>query len=347
MRFPLLLLALAAAAVPASAQQPEPDPDATYVLAIHGGAGVITRANMSAEREAAYRQALEAALRAGYAVLEEGGSALDAVTAAVRPLEDSPLFNAGKGAVFTSEGTVELDASVMEGTGLNAGAVAGVTTIRNPVLAARLVMEESPHVLLAGGGAEAFAREHDLAMVENEYFYTDRRRRSLERVQERERSQSGALVPADPEAWQMTGTVGAVARDGEGRLAAATSTGGMTNKRWGRVGDSPIIGAGTYADDRTCAVSGTGHGEFFIRLALAHSVSARMQYEGLTIREAAHAAVHDALTGRGGTGGVIAMDADGHVAMPFNTEGMLRGAIDAEGNVFIAIYRDADEGAHE
>jgi beta-aspartyl-peptidase (threonine type) len=267
---------------------------------------------MTPEREAAYRASLEAALRAGYDVLRDGGSALDAVTAAIPVLEDDSLFNAGKGAVFTNAGTVELDASIMDGATLNAGAVAGVESVRNPILLARRVMEESPHVLLVGDGAEAFAEEQGFEAVPNEYFYTARRRAALERVQERERSTSGGAQPhGDPEPWQMTGTVGAVALDQRGHLAAATSTGGMTNKRWGRVGDSPIIAAGTYADDRTCAISATGHGEYFIRLAIAHDISARMMYLGESVSEASHAVIHERLTDLGGTGGVIAMDGEG------------------------------------
>ena len=311
--------------------------DSTYVLAIHGGAGVIERGSMTPEREADYRAALEDALRAGHAVIQRGGTAVDAVAATLPILEDSPLFNAGRGAVFTSEGTVELDASIMSGETLAAGAVAGVKHIKNPIRLARLVMEASPHVLMTGDGAEAFAAQHDVETVENAYFYTDRRREALDRVQERERNASG---DAAPEAWQMTGTVGAVARDQNGHLAAATSTGGMTNKRFGRVGDSPVVGAGTYADDRTCAVSATGHGEYFIRLAVAHDISARMMYLGESVAEASHAVIHERLTELGGTGGVIAMDGAGRVALPFNTPGMFRGTIDAEGNVTVEIYRE-------
>lgn len=337
---PRPLLALAAPlfallfALPVAAQ-----PDTTaYVLALHGGAGVIERGSMTPEREVRYRTTLEEALRAGYDVIQAGGSALDAVTATVPILEDSPLFNAGRGAVFTSEGTVELDASIMDGATLNAGAVSTVTNVRNPILLARRVMEASPHVMLVGDGAETFAEAQGLDLVENEYFHTPPRREALERAQERERSTSGALLP--PEAWQMTGTVGAVARDHRGHLAAATSTGGMTNKRWGRVGDSPIIGAGTYADDETCAVSATGHGEYFIRLAIAHDIAARMRHGGASLHDAADAAIHGRLTEIGGTGGVIAMDRAGRVAMPFNTPGMFRGTIDADGNVTVEIYSD-------
>jgi L-asparaginase / beta-aspartyl-peptidase len=331
-----VLLAASSTAQPAPVGAPT---GSTFSLAIHGGAGVILRENMTPELEAAYRAELEASLRAGYAILAAGGSALDAVEAAVLPLEDSELFNAGRGAVLTADGRAELDASIMDGSTLDAGAVAGVTRIKNPIRAARLVMERSPHVMMVGAGAEAFVEPHGLEFVDNEYFLTERRREALRRVQEQERAQSGALVPRDPEAWQMSGTVGAVARDAQGRLAAATSTGGMTNKRFGRVGDSPIIGAGTYADSR-CAVSATGHGEFFIRLAVAHSICARMQFLGDSVSEAAAAVIHGPLTELDATGGVIAIDAEGRVAMPFNTPGMFRGTIDAEGNVTVEIYRD-------
>ncbi len=338
LRFALVAVLLTAAAPTPSAQTAGVEEGARFALAIHGGAGLIRRENMTPELEAAYRAALEDALRAGHAVLADGGTALDAVTAAIQPLEDSELFNAGRGAVFTHDATVELDASIMDGATLNAGAVAGVRHLKNPVLAARLVMERSPHVMMVGDGAEAFAAQYDLETVENDYFHTDRRRRALEAVQERERSESGMLIPSDPEAWQMTGTVGAVALDQAGHLAAATSTGGMTNKRYGRVGDSPVVGAGTYADDRTCAVSATGHGEYFIRLAVAHDVSARMMYLGESVEEAAGAVIGSRLGELGGTGGVIAMDAAGNVAMPFNTPGMFRGTITAGGAVTVGIY---------
>lgn len=338
----LILSAALLAFAPASAQPADEAPpadEARYVLAIHGGAGVIERGSMTPEREAAYRAALEEALRAGHAVIQNGGSALDAVTAAIPLLEDAPLFNAGRGAVFTSEGTVELDASIMDGATLAAGAVAGVKRVKNPILLARRVMERSPHVLMVGDGAEAFAEQEGFDFVENAYFHTESRREALDRVQERERNASGDAGRA-PEAWQMTGTVGAVALDQNGHLAAATSTGGMTNKRFGRVGDSPIPGAGTYADDRTCAVSATGHGEYFIRLAVAHDISARMMYLGESVAEASHAVIHNRLGELGGTGGVIAIDAEGRVAMPFNTPGMFRGTIDADGNVTVEIYRE-------
>ncbi len=327
-------------AVPAQAQDEKP----RYVLAIHGGAGTIVRSDLTPELEEAYRAALREALEAGYQVLDEGGPSLDAVVAALRTMEESPLFNAGKGAVFTSEGTVELDASIMDGRTRNAGAVSGVKEVRSPITLARLVMEQSPHVMLTGPGAEAFAREHDIEMVSNDFFYTERRRRQLERAQQRENAPSGGdalLLDEDREAdHHKYGTVGAVALDQAGNLAAGTSTGGMTNKRFGRVGDSPIIGAGTYADNATCAVSATGHGEYFIRGVVAYDVAAMMHYAGLSLTAAANAVVMGRLGELGGTGGIIALDREGNVAMPFNTSGMYRGAIDVEGNVVVKIYRD-------
>jgi len=299
-------------------------------IAIHGGAGVITRSSLSAEDEAAYRTDLARALDAGYEVLQAGGDSLDAVTAAVRILEDSPLFNAGRGAVFNHEGINELDASIMDGRTLKAGAVAGVRHVRNPVDLARRVMERSPHVLLSGAGAEEFALEQGVELVPRKYFFTERRWQQLERARAGDKLGSAALG--------YFGTVGAVARDSRGNLAAATSTGGMTNKRWGRVGDSPIIGAGNYADNGSCAVSATGSGEFFIRSVLAHEISALIKYRGLAVEEAARQAVRERLQGIGGDGGVIVVDREGNVAMQFNTEGMFRGARDSRGRREIAIY---------
>jgi beta-aspartyl-peptidase (threonine type) len=299
-------------------------------IAIHGGAGVITRSSMSAEEEAAYRADLGRALDAGYEVLQSGGASLDAVTAAVRILEDSPLFNAGRGAVFNHEGINELDASIMDGRTLKAGAVAGVRHVRNPIELARRVMERSPHVLLAGAGAEEFALEQGLELVPRKYFFTEKRWQQLERARAGDKLGAAALG--------YYGTVGAVALDSHGDLAAATSTGGMTNKRWGRVGDSPIVGAGTYADNASCAVSATGSGEFFIRSVLAHEISALISYRGLPVEEAARRAVHERLQGIGGDGGVIVVDRSGNVSMQFNTEGMFRGARDSQGRREIAIY---------
>lgn len=310
--------------------------DGPIAIAMHGGAGAPP--NLPAERRAEYEAKLEEALRTGYAILEKGGSSLDAVEAAVRVLEDSPLYNAGRGAVLTNEGTAELDASIMEGKTRNAGAVASVKHVRNPISLARKVMEESPHVLLVGDGAEVFAKEQRQPLVDNEYFRTERRIEQWRRTHEREQRQEGASF--DVEEREKMGTVGAVALDREGNLAAATSTGGRHYKKFGRVGDSPIIGAGTYADNETCAVSATGHGEYFIRGAIAYDIAAIMRYKGLTVKEAAESRIHEKLAGMGGTGGVIAIDAKGNIAMPFNTDGMYRGSIDTKGELKVAIYSD-------
>lgn len=299
-------------------------------IAIHGGAGVITRSSMSDEDERSYRADLGRALDAGYAVLDSGGTSLDAVTAAVRILEDSPLFNAGKGAVFNHEGINELDASIMDGRTLQAGAVAGVRHVRNPIDLARLVMDRSPHVLLSGAGAEEFALEQGVTLVPRDYFHTDRRWKQLEKARAGERQ--GA------EEIGYFGTVGAVALDRAGNLAAATSTGGTTNKRWGRVGDSPLIGAGNYADNASCAVSATGSGEYFIRTVLGHEISSLMKYRGLSAEEAAREAVHGTLKRIGGKGGVIVVDREGNIALEFNSEGMFRGARDSKGRRDILIY---------
>lgn len=317
----LILALLLLAALPAGAQ------DKPIAIAIHGGAGTILPGQMTEETEVAYREKMTEALRAGYAILNEGGSSVDAVVAAVQVLEESPLFNAGRGAVLTSEGTAELDASIMEGEQRMAGAVAGVKQVKSPIELAQRVMEASPHVMLAGEGAEVFALEQSLEMVNNDYFITDRRMEQLRRMQRAEED-------------DKHGTVGAVALDGSGNLAAATSTGGMSNKKFGRVGDSPIIGAGTYADNATVAVSATGHGEYFIRGVVAYDIAAMMRYADLTLSEAANAVIHERLTEMGGTGGVIAMDAGGNISMPFNTAGMYRGYIDTSGELHVAIYGD-------
>jgi len=302
-----------------------------YAIAIHGGAGAVPRASLSAERERAYRAGLTAALDNGCAVLERGGSSLDAVTAAVRTLEDDPNFNAGYGAALTRDGAAELDAAIMDGRELRAGAVASVRHIRNPVELARRVMEKSRHVLLVGAGAEEFALEEQFVLVPNHYFRTAERLAQLESEQRGQRVSD--LVPPAPQ-----GTVGAVARDTHGNLAAATSTGGMTNKRPGRVGDSPIIGAGTYAKNGVCAVSATGHGEYFIRAVAAHHVCSAVEYRGLTLAQAVHETLHVILSRLGGDGGLIAVDKDGGVVMDFSSEGMFRGACDSHGRREIAIY---------
>jgi beta-aspartyl-peptidase (threonine type) len=305
-----------------------------YAIAIHGGAGAVPRATLSSEREQRYRAGLGAALDGGYALLERGGSALDAVTAAVRILEDDPCFNAGRGAALTRDGAAELDAAIMDGRQQRAGAVASVRHIKNPVELARRVMEKSRHVLLVGPGAEEFALEEGLALVPNLYFRTPERQAQLEHEQRGERVSD--LVPP------VHGTVGAVACDRAGNLAAATSTGGMTNKRPGRVGDSPIIGAGTYAKNGVCAVSATGHGEYFIRAVAAHHVCAAVEYRGLSLELAMRELLHDILSGLGGDGGLIGVDRDGRIVMDFSTEGMYRGARDSAGRGEIAIYPTKD-----
>lgn len=330
----------------------------TPVLAVHGGAGTISRGSVSPERDREYREALTGIVAAGQAVLAGGGSAVDAVTEAVRLLEECPLFNAGRGAVLTSAGTHELDAAVMDGRTLAAGAVAGVRRVRNPVLAARMVMDSSQHVLFAGEGAETFAREHGAEMVDPGFFETPQRRAQLARVQrespgsavldhdaERLTGETGTsgdagappVEPLDPD--RKHGTVGAVALDAEGRLAAATSTGGITNKQVGRVGDTPLIGAGTYADT-TCAVSATGTGEMFIRTVAAYDIAAQMAYAGRSLEEAAARVVHDRLPAIGGSGGLIAVDARGRVTLPCNTAGMYRGHGRAGEDPIVAIYAD-------
>jgi beta-aspartyl-peptidase (threonine type) len=302
-------------------------------IAIHGGAGVIGRASLTEENERAYRADLERALDAGYAVLEQGGASLDAVVAAVKILEDSPLFNAGKGAVFNHAGVNELDASIMDGATERAGAVAGLRHVRNPIELARLVMERSPHVMLAGEGAEEFALEQGMQLVPGSYFHTERRWKQLEDAQKAERT-----AGLEREDINFFSTVGAVARDRDGNLAAATSTGGMTNKRWGRVGDSPIIGAGTYADNDSCAVSATGSGEYFIRAVVAHEICARVRLTGASAGEAARDVIHGKLKEIGGDGGVIVVDRNGRLSLEFNTEGMFRGARDSGGRREVAIY---------
>ena len=302
----------------------EPGERPRFALAIHGGAGTITAEGLSAEADQRYRAVLEEALDRGEKILESGGTALDAVTACITFLEDDPGFNAGKGAVFTHEGRNELDASVMVGENRQAGAVAGVTTVKHPILAARKVMEESPHVLLSGAGAEAFAAENGLELVDGSYFYTPERYESLQKALEQERGMGRRSTHSLVTDWKF-GTVGAVALDSAGNLAAGTSTGGMTNKRWNRIGDSPLIGAGTWADNRTCAVSCTGHGEFFIRNAVAHDLAARLLYRGDDLAAAADKLVMEELEAMGAGGGLIAIDRAGNIAMPFNTAGMFRG----------------------
>ena len=308
-------------------------------LVIHGGAGTIRRENMTPEREKVYRETLAVALETGYAVLENGGTSLDAVIASIKIMEDSPLFNAGKGAVFTSEGQNELDASIMDGSNLMAGAVAGVTTIRNPITAAYAVMTKSEHVMMAGPGAEKFAEEQGLEIVDPSYFFDSLRYRQLKRVQQREGKREAYLH--DPYSNDKKfGTVGAVALDKSGNIAAGTSTGGMTNKRYGRIGDAPIIGAGTYASNKTCGVSATGHGEYFIRLGVARDIAAMMEYSGMPLEEAADSVVMKKLSTLGGEGGIIALDRFGNISMTFNSDGMYRGYIRNRGEAKTFIYKD-------
>jgi len=295
-----------------------------WAIVIHGGAGVITREKMTPELDKEYRASLSLALNTGRKILIEGGTALEAVEATIRVMEDNPLFNAGKGAVFTHDGRNELDAAIMDGSNLAAGSVAGVTDIKNPITAARYVMTKSEHVMLAGAGASQFAKEQGLEIVPPSYFYTDRRFNELQEILKKEKK----------------GTVGCCALDKKGNLAAGTSTGGMTNKKYNRIGDAPIIGAGTYANNSTCAVSATGHGEYFIRWTVAHDISALMEYKGLSLKDASELVVNDKLVKAGGSGGVICVDKAGNISMPFNSEGMFRGFATADGKEGVYIYKD-------
>ncbi len=304
-----------------------------YTLVLHGGAGTILRKHMSPGKERAYRTALSHALKTGQKILAEGGTALDAVSATIMTMENDSLFNSAKGAVFTHDGHNELDASIMDGSTLDAGAVAGVTQVKNPILAARAVMEKSPHVLLSGQGADAFSRSVGLELVKPSYFRTEKAWNTLQNVLRREQNKDQA------KSKEKHGTVGAIALDQFGNLAAGTSTGGMTNKRWNRIGDSPIIGAGTYADNASCAVSATGHGEYFIRYAVAHDISALIQYKGLTVQEAGDLVIQKKLKQAGGAGGVIILDRNGNISMPFNTEGMYRGFVTPD-SLAVYIYKD-------
>ncbi|MCF6307536.1 MAG: isoaspartyl peptidase/L-asparaginase [Flavobacteriaceae bacterium] len=313
----------------------------TFGIVIHGGAGTILKKNMSDSLETAYKEKLKEAITTGHAILKNGGTSIEAITATINIMEDSPLFNSGKGAVFTHEETNELDASIMDGATLNAGAVAGVTHIKNPINLALEVMNNSPHVLLAGTGAEEFAREQGFEMMDPSYFYTEKCFQSLQKVKAREKEKKNKAVSfEDPFIKDSKfGTVGCVALDQHGNLAAGTSTGGMTNKRWNRIGDSPIIGAGTYANNATCAVSSTGWGEYFIRAMVAHDISAMMEYKGITLQEAAKEVIQNKVPALGGDGGIVAIDKDGNIAMEFNTAGMYRAHMNAEGELVIKIYK--------
>ena len=310
---------------------------APIAIAIHAGSGTINKGDFSEDKEREIRETLERAVRAGHAILSAGGSSLDAVTKAITTLEDSPYFNAARGAVFNAEGKNELDASIMDGSDLNAGAVAAVHNVRNPILLARKVMTDSVHVMLMGDGAEQFARDHDITFEDDDYFFTEYRWQQLQKAKAKDNGET-TFLSETPDHWFST--VGAVALDAQGSLAAGTSTGGMTNKRWGRVGDSPIIGAGTYADNRSCAVSATGHGEYFIRATVARDICARVQYTDVSLAKAADQVVNRELVEMGGSGGIIALDPQGNIALTFNTPGMYRASVDTEGKVDVAIYRD-------
>lgn len=318
--------------------------DKGFGIVIHGGAGTILKENMTDSLEAAYRAKLKEAITVGHTILKNGGDAMEAVTKTINILEDSPLFNAGKGAVFTHEETNELDASVMDGATLNAGAVAGVTHIKNPIDLALAVMNNSDHVMLSGKGAEVFAQTQGIELIDPSYFYTENRYRSLQRIKDKEKTQldhDQKVSFTDPFIKDAKfGTVGCAALDKDGNLAAGTSTGGMTNKRWNRIGDAPIIGAGTYANNATCAVSSTGWGEFFIRAMVAHDISALMEYKGLSLQEAAAEVIQKKVPALGGDGGIVAIDNKGNVAMEFNTAGMYRAHMNAQGELVIGIYKN-------
>jgi beta-aspartyl-peptidase (threonine type) len=305
-------------------------------LVIHGGAGNIYKKNLPDSLEKEYRAKLREALLAGYEILDQGGSSLDAVKTTINIMEDSPLFNAGKGAVFTNAGTNEMDASIMDGRTLNAGAVAGVKHIKNPIDAAIEVMNNSAHVMMTGEGAEIFAKSRGMELVDEKYFFTDKRYQQLQKARNREKQQGMGFLK---EAHYKFGTVGAVALDKKGNIVAGTSTGGMTNKKYGRVGDAPIIGAGTYANNSTCGISATGHGEYFIRAVVAHDISALMEYKELSIQDAADKVIHEKLVKLGGEGGVIGLDAKGNIMMSFNSNGMYRGYIKQDGRAQVKIFK--------
>ncbi|GAB4335526.1 MAG: isoaspartyl peptidase/L-asparaginase [Flammeovirgaceae bacterium] len=308
--------------------------DSPIAIAIHGGAGTILKENMSFELEKEYHDKLSEALDSGYQVLKNGGASVEAVIAAIKILEDSPLFNAGKGAVLNNEGNAELDAAIMDGKTLKAGAVAGLTTIKNPILGAKVVMDKSPHVMMIGKGAEQFVISQNVETVHPDYFKTEQRKEQLQKILDAEEGKGDLKNQHD----YKFGTVGAVALDKDGNLAAGTSTGGMVNKKFGRVGDSPIIGSGTYADNESCAVSCTGHGEYFIRYVVAHDISSLMKYKKYSVKKAGDELIYQKLLKAGGRGGAIILDKKGNIYMPFNTSGMYRGMIDTKGNKITKIY---------
>ena len=316
-----------------------------FAIIIHGGAGTILKGNLSKEKEKAYRNKLEEAIRIGYAILKEGGTSQEAVVKTIQVMEESPLFNAGKGAVFTHEETNELDASFMDGESLNAGAVAGVKNVKSPIELAVKIMTDSDHVMLSGEGASIFAKEKGLEMVDPAYFYTERRFKSLQRIKNKAKTEldnndkKANFYDTDIKNAKF-GTVGCVALDKNGNIAAGTSTGGMTNKRWGRIGDAPIIGSGTYANNKTCGVSSTGWGEYFIRSQVAYDISAQMEYQKKTLKEATKDVIQNKLTKLGGTGGVVALDKNGNMSFEFNTAGMYRASMNDAGELVIKIYKE-------
>ena len=316
-----------------------------YAIIIHGGAGTILKKNMSAEKEAAYKSKLEEAIKVGHTILKNGGTSQEAVMKTIQVMEESPLFNAGKGAVFTHEETNELDASFMDGKTLNAGAVAGVTNVKSPIELAIKIMTDSDHVMLSGKGASIFAKEKGLEIVDPSYFYTEKRFKSLQRIKNKAKTaldlndKKAAFYDADIKNAKF-GTVGCVALDKEGNIAAGTSTGGMTNKRWGRIGDSPIIGSGTYANNLTCGVSSTGWGEYFIRGQVAYDISAQMEYQNKTLKEATKDVIQNKLTKLGGTGGIVALDKNGNMSFEFNTAGMYRASMNDKDELIVKIYME-------
>lgn len=337
--------------------QEEPTQTSEFAIVIHGGAGTIMKENMTPELEKQYNDKLTEAIKTGHDILKNGGSSMDAVEATIRVMEDSPLFNSGKGAVFTHDGINSLDASFMDGQTLNAGAVAGVTTVKNPISLARKVMTDSEHVMLSGEGADAFAKalqDPNIEIVSNAYFYTEDRFQSLQRVLERERKTEAENQSKESKKTAIRklelqdpffkdskyGTVGCVALDKNGNIAAGTSTGGMTNKKFGRIGDAPIIGSGTYASNATCGVSSTGHGEYFIRAQVAYDISALMEYGGMTLQEASTKVIQDKLVKLGGAGGIVALDHLGNISMEFNTPGMYRAMMNDKGDLVVGMYKD-------
>jgi beta-aspartyl-peptidase (threonine type) len=316
-----------------------------FAIIIHGGAGTILKKNLSDEKEKAYKVKLEQAIRTGYTILKDGGTSQEAVVKTIQVMEESPLFNAGKGAVFTHEETNELDASFMDGKTLNAGAVAGVMNVKSPIELAVKIMTDSDHVMLSGKGASLFAKEKGLEIVDPAYFYTERRFNSLQNIKDKEKTavalddKKAAFYDADIKNSKF-GTVGCVALDKDGNIAAGTSTGGMTNKRWGRIGDAPIIGSGTYANNKTCGVSSTGWGEYFIRSQVAYDISAQMEYQQKSLKEATADVIQNKLTKLGGTGGVVALDKNGNMSFEFNTAGMYRAFMDDQGKLTVKIYKE-------